>query len=206
MVARWNAYARVLAERPHVELVFFADVKDVLFQSDCFKYLEGDQFQLFTEGIMKESGWTARWIRDGFGDSAVKAMIASGVQEVCVGTVLGTRRTAIEFLSRVQEMFARYPFRTVEQGIINWLLFKEGDPEYVVRVPNISDAVATLSSKQARDMVDLQNGVIVRKEDGIACPVVHMWDRWPGLKSLVLARYVDCPPEGVGRVANFQEA
>ena len=41
--------------RPLHNPSFFADVKDVLFQSDCFKYLEGDQFQLFTEGIMKES-------------------------------------------------------------------------------------------------------------------------------------------------------
>lgn len=189
MMARWNAYVRVLTERPHVERVFLTDVKDVLFQSSCFDRVDGDRFLLFEEGPMDETGWTARWIRDGFGSAAVRAMAAKGAQEVNGGTMLGTGRAALDFLGRVQNMFARYPFRTVDQAVINWLLFREGEPDYVVRVPNITGTVATLSSPHARDSVELRDGVIVRKADRGVCPVVHMWDRWPDLKSSVLARY-----------------
>lgn len=195
-VARWNAYARVLAERPNIEKVLFTDVKDVVVQSDCFAYLDGEQMQLFMEGPLEELGWTARWIRAGFGDVAVRAMIAGGAQEVCAGTVLGTRKAAIDFLRRMQEMFARYPFRTVDQGLINWLLFREGDSNDVVRVPNLSGAVATLSSQKARDGVELRNSIIVRKGDDSPFPIVHMWDRFGELKSAILARYAGSSAQG----------
>lgn len=204
-IARWNAYVRVLVERPHVEKVLLVDTKDVIIQSNCFDYLGGEQLQLFMEGAMEESDWTARWIRSGFGDGAVRAMTSTGIQTICVGTLLGTRRSTLGFLGRVQAMLARYPFRTVDQGVMNWLLFREGDPEHVVRVPNITGAVATLSTQEARDMVVLRDGVIVRRQDGTVCPVVHMWDRWGDLLSSVLARYGEAPLP-VGLVGEGRQA
>jgi hypothetical protein len=51
-----------------------------------------------------------------------------GKEAVCVGTVLGGREPMLRLVNRIMGYFIRYPFRSVEQGIINRLLHKEGDP------------------------------------------------------------------------------
>lgn len=192
-IARWRAYAPVLRARPYVEKVLLTDTKDVILQDDCFADLEGECVQLFDEGMtVPEERWTASWIRDGFGEAAVRSM--EGIPVICVGTVLGTRKATLGLLDGVESMFLRYPFRTVDQGTMNWLWCKEGDSEHVARVPNITGAVATVSSDAAKNALAIDEGLIVRRSDGTVVPIVHMWDRWSDLQTAVVGRLGSTTP------------
>lgn len=186
-VARWIAYDTALKERPYIERVLLTDVKDVVIQGDCFAHLHGDRVQVFQEGIeLQNESSNVSWIRNGFGKTALDSL--KGVEVICMGTVLATRTAAIPFLEFARTIFTRYPYRTADQATITYMLHKHGDPAYLERVPNITGPIATLSSRPARDAVEMRNGLIVRRADGSVIPIVHMWDRWD-LKDAVLARY-----------------
>lgn len=195
--ARWRVYDAVLRERPYVRRALMTDIKDVVVQADCFSHLEGDCVQIFQEDrSMDGDRCTAKWIAQGFGEAAVESM--SGVKVVCMGTVLATREAGLRFLELIQSMFARYPCQTADQGTINWLLHKEGDPPYLIRVPNLEGAVATLPSDGvAVGKIEMRDGLIVRRSDGSVIPVVHMWDRWEKTKQPVLDRYLGRPVEAL---------
>lgn len=189
MAARWFSYAAVIRERPTAKRFLLTDTKDVLVQGDCFSSANDGEASIFKESeFFGRSYWNDKWVRDGFGDRALEQM--SGVEAVCVGTVLGSRDPVLRLVERVQSYFVRYPFRSVEQGVINWLLHSDGDPAGVQRVDNIEGPVTTLSSPAVRNQVFEQNGMIYRKSDKSICPVVHMYDRFDDLNTAVRARYL----------------
>nr|WP_314262214.1 hypothetical protein [uncultured Devosia sp.] len=189
MAARWFGYAAVIRERPAAKRFLLTDTKDVVVQDDCFSIVADGVANIFQESeFFGNSYWNDKWVRDGFGDAAVRQMV--GIEAICVGTVLGCREPILRLVDRISKDFIRYPFRTVEQGMINWLLFSEGDPEGVERAPNISGAVTTLSGIAVREQLIGQDGMIRRKSDGAVCPIVHMYDRFEDLKAFVRNRYL----------------
>jgi hypothetical protein len=112
----------------------------------------------------------------------------------------------LSFLRRVTGLLGRYPFRSVDQAAINYMLHREGDGRELARVSNIRHEIATLAGAGIRDTVEARNGRIVRSEDGTLIPIVHMWDRYPDLNQLVLERYgasttehemFETPPESI---------
>lgn len=206
-IARWFNYHSVLLERPHVRRVLLSDVKDVILQADCFAGLDERRVLAFEQTeTYGQCRWDTEWLRDGWGRSALEAM--RGELPLNVGTILGGYEPTLRFVRRVAELFCRYPFRSVEQAAINWMLHREGDGAELERRRNIEGQVAILAGKAARAAVEARDGMIVRVADQAPCPIVHMWDRWEDLNDLVLRRYaapqaaegepmVETPPESI---------
>lgn len=189
MAARWFSYAAVIRERPAAKRFLLTDTKDVLVQDDFFPSIRDGEASIFKESeFYGRSYWNDKWVRDGFGDRALEQM--SGMEAVCVGTVLGSRDPVLRLVERVKGYFIRYPFRSVEQGVINRLLHVDGDPAGVRREANVMGAVTTLSNPGVRDQVLERNGTILRKSDGSICPIVHMYDRFDDLNVSIRARYL----------------
>jgi len=190
MVGRWFGYAAAIRERPAAKRFLLTDTKDVLVQDDFFASIRDGEAIIFRESeFFGDSYWNDKWIRDGFGGGALEQM--SGTESICVGTVLGARDPVLRLVGRVKEYFIRYPFRTVEQGTINWLLRVDGDPPGVNRVANVAGPVTTLSNSGVRDQVFERNGAIYRRSDESICPIVHMYDRFDDLNAAVRARYLE---------------
>jgi hypothetical protein len=204
MAARWFSYAAVIQERPAAKRFLLTDTKDVLVQDDCFALIPQDEANIFKESeFFGSSYWNDKWVRDGFGDRALQKMV--GQEAICVGTVLGSRDPVLRLVERIKDYFIRYPFRTVEQGLINWLLHSDGDPTGVRRVPNVTGAVTTLSSIAVREQLIERDGRIFRKSDGAICPVLHMYDRFDDLNTAVKARYLQTLAEAQdGRAASIE--
>lgn len=185
--ARWIAYERFLDINRAYDQVFISDVRDVAFQADPFAGgRAAAEVQLFQElepfGDVTTAAANTNWYRDAYGARALDAV--RGRLPVCIGTILGPHAQVLSLVREISAHFLAHPFGAVEQAIFNHML-----AEGLVRtphrlVPNMTGAVATLSSQAARDMASIEGGRLHRPGDGAVFPAVHLYDRFADTEHL----------------------
>jgi hypothetical protein len=187
-LARWFAYWRLLSVNQIYQQVFFADVKDVVFQAPFFESISEDKVILFADAnIYGNCYWNDAWYKEAYGKAAFMRVV--GRQPVCIGTVLATQQAMLDILREFIAFMARSPFGRIEQAIFNHMLHTDMFKTKLEIAPNITGAVATLGSEAAFKAVKVFDGAVCRTSDNSIIPIVHMYDRWPGIDVLCTEKY-----------------
>ena len=168
--------------------VFFADVKDVVFQAPFFESMSEDKVILFADAnLYGNCYWNDTWYKEAYGKAAFTRVV--GRQPVYIGTVLATQQAMLDMLREFTAFMSRSPFGRIEQAIFNHMLHTDLFKTKLETVPNITGAVATLGSHAAFEAVKVFDGAICRTSDNSIIPIVHMYDRWPGIDVLCTEKY-----------------
>ncbi|MEM6971968.1 MAG: hypothetical protein AAGG47_20480 [Pseudomonadota bacterium] len=187
--ARWFAYRRVMKVMPRYDRVFFADVKDVVFQDRFFDKLTPGAICAFEDEAPygDPDNWNDRWYRTAHGEAAYRDVV--GRTPLCIGTIGGEHAVMDRLLDGFCAEIARSPFGKIEQAIFNRLYLTGQLPGEVSVFPNDLSSVATLGNDAIAAEVAVDGQVLTRESDGAVIPVVHMFDRHPRLNEAVTARY-----------------
>ena len=190
---RWELYRDYLQEHTgDYNIVFAADIRDVIFQQDVFKYYEGRV--AFLGAGYEDSDLTAdtnkQWLIDRYGYEVWESIKDNRI--ICGGTIWGTTREFLAFSSAVTEQVHSkdYPyFRICDQCIANWLIYHEKMfANNLVPSGNPDGPVITLGLTKPKDIrIDSQG--IIRNTNGEIAAVVHMYDRHRKTARVALSKY-----------------
>jgi hypothetical protein len=187
-VARYRAFAGLLAARPDAGRVVLADVRDVVFQRDPFAAAPAAGLHLFLEHPARSIGqciWTSSWIRYRYGDAALPPLADRPI--ACSGVVLGDAAAVRAYLGRVlieltPPLRANNYMAGYDQGVVNVLAHRAELPGLVLH-PYASAAVLHLGNAPPGAVRRDAAGAIVNDAGAVAA-VVHQHDRHPELAGL----------------------
>ena len=178
-------YYRDIIQRHDYDRVLFADVRDVVFQSNPFEAcpatglsvsLELDQYTIATEV------WNSIWIKALAGQEMLDRIGGNPVS--CAGVTLGDREAIRSYLDTMIREIVKMPRRLtttpLDQGIHNLMLWT-GRLGEVHTLESLGSPVATLNGVTTDELrFDEASGRLVNR-DGSPISIVHQYDRIPGL-------------------------
>jgi hypothetical protein len=187
---RYFIYFRCLEERRRrFSHVLITDVRDVIFQSDPFRYAARRGLYCFLDPTVHlgDEALNTRWMVNLFGEKYYQSR--KGQKLFCSGTVLGDRNSMIGYLHKMCLMLIRVLPQAVgqvgdDQAAHNFLLW-EGDLPDVIACENGENAVMTLKNADAGSFVFDENGSLLNL-DGSPAPVLHQYDFHSLLKAKVV--------------------
>jgi hypothetical protein len=186
-----DAWQAIGALYPGAGSILLSDVRDVVFQADPFGPAPtGVEFVIEAEPrTLAGHGANLRWIAALAGAGVARSVAAGPC--VCSGTILGPQEDMLRLLRQMMLLMA-VPRSGVPAGfgadqaavniIAHWGLIGGA------RVLPNHGRVATIGMTAASDIVLGADGVI-RGPGGTASAVVHQYDRHPGLRAAVEARW-----------------
>ncbi len=187
-LARWFAYERILRFLPGVRQVVLADVKDFVFQSECFgDHLNGVVVATEDQETFALETWNGRWYRDAFGAKAWEAV--KDRMPVCIGVLMGDRAAMRDIVTEFCAEIARSPFGKIEQAVFNRMIAMDAFSRPLDLVPNRDGAVAHLAAGLTDGDVEIVEGQIADARTARVWPVVHMYDRVATAHDAVQARF-----------------
>lgn len=183
VMARFAAFDRHLAGRPHARSVLLTDVRDVVFQNAPFEPTP-EGLEVFLEGDrLGDHAFNMKYLRAVAGE-AMAARLAPA-PSVCVGTVMGPREEVVRFC-RLVLMLAAIPRSDIggtfgaDQAACN-LALHLGLLKARVN-PNFG-RVATIGLTPSESL-SFENGRVINP-DGSVSAIVHQHDRHPALAAAV---------------------
>ena len=164
-----------------VELFFLSDVRDVVFQSDIFEYLDSQNLHCYLEDpsviIGASDDNNIRWIANEFGEDA--GISLAGKVSSCVGTIGGGREALRDYLQTFKKLLRHcYLFQYgYDQAIHNMIV--QGDYSHLLKLHrNELDAVLTMCNMQSSTIKTNQLEYVVNTKNQ-PYPVLHHYDRHP---------------------------
>jgi hypothetical protein len=168
--------------------VLLTDVRDVFFQADPFLPAPETELEFFLEDDSRRVGncsFNSTWVRMAFGEQVLREMGERRIS--CAGTVLGTWRGILEYLLHMQILAtqakptARF-VKGVDQGLHNLLLHR-----------NLLDSSAVAENGARVFTLGYvgETGIRMTEDGRVAdlhgrvSPLVHQYDRHPGLAERV---------------------
>ncbi|MFO1477626.1 MAG: hypothetical protein U1F98_13365 [Verrucomicrobiota bacterium] len=178
----YRDYLLGLKEKPR--FVFLVDIRDVVFQSDPFAYPFEPGLSVALENRVKR-------IRHSW--CGVKGMVeAAGVAEmlrlqnqniVCAGTILADYDTMMRYLDlmtgRIRQRFFFGLLEGIDQGLHTQFVHR-GLLSPIHVFENWNGPILTLDSETVTPERKTREGYLCNR-DGSTVPIVHQWDRIPGL-------------------------
>ena len=191
---RWELFRDYLSERVNdYDIVFAAGCRDVIFQSDVFKYYENTGKFLgaaLEDAYLINAVLNKRWLVDRYGTAVWESMKDNRI--LCADTIWGT---AQEFLSFTSAMTAHLnsdeydKSSAVDQAAENWLIYHEKFLHDVVRTSANEDGyVMTIGITDPKDVHTDSAGNVLNGKGEIAS-VVHQYDRQPAILDIVVRKY-----------------
>jgi hypothetical protein len=189
MLARHFFYRQVL-DNANIGQVMLTDVRDVLFQTDPFDFLTGDELCV---GLHKDTLtigdelYNKVWVRSGFGRAMLERI---GDRHIaCAGIVVGSGDAATKYLHLMTEAILDLPPQGIvpfgtDQGVHNVLVWTES-LEDVRLIPTLEGEIATLEGFSLGELRFDARGRLVNR-DGSLVNIVHQYDRVPGLSDQLL--------------------
>ncbi|MGA7385411.1 MAG: hypothetical protein WBW81_12175 [Methylocella sp.] len=164
--------------------ILLTDVRDVFFQSDCFK-MSWPTPQIFAaeDGLIRDEMHNRKWILDVYGPLVLEAL--GDCRIVCAGTTFASRKLIISYVeamcNEIERMSQYHKEFGPDQAAHNYLL-RTGvlDPGCIDYAENV---VATLGICRADRISVDKNGMVLKNERAAA--VIHQWDRHPELNFIV---------------------
>jgi hypothetical protein len=183
---RYFLYFRYLEKRKNCfSRVLLSDVRDVIFQSDPFRYATGQGLYSFMEPSIHfgNEPVNVRWIKNVFGEEYCRSR--RGRRIFCSGTTLGDASSIVAYLQKMCLILIRVLPRVAgqigdDQAVHNYLLW-EGHIPNVIICENGENAVMTLKHAAAESFVLDAYGKLLNL-DGTPAPVLHQYDFHPILK------------------------
>lgn len=175
LLDRWDSGARY-------RYVLLTDVRDVIFQDEPFRDGCDDlEFHLeHSPPVIGTCPYNSAWIKAAFGTAVLAEMHDHPIS--CSGTVSGRWHGIVSYLASVVDLALNLPADVqkttgIDQGIHNFLLHRKVPS---ARVMSNFARVATIGYVPPEELRLNAHGQVIGP-DGAACPIVHQWDRHPGL-------------------------
>jgi hypothetical protein len=183
---RYFLYFRYLHKRKDCfSRVLLSDVRDVIFQSDPFRYATCQGLYYFMDPSVHlgDEPLNVRWIKNLFGEEYCQSRL--GRRMFCSGTTLGDASSVVAYLQKMCLILIRVLPRAVgqigdDQAVHNYLLWEGQIPNAVI-CENGGNAVMTLKHAAPESFVFDGNGKLLNL-DGSPAPVLHQYDFHPILK------------------------
>lgn len=190
---RWKIYEDFLNNnKGKYNIVFTADLRDVFFQKDVFKFYNLKKPFL---GIALEDGdlsekFNRRWMIEAFGHNLHKTIKHERI--FCVGTVWGTTKKFSEF-SNIMWMKLNSEWslahNVIEQAVGNYIIYYEKIfDDCLIKSNNKDGYVMTIGlTKRQNIFLDSQNNILNGK--GEIAAVIHQYDRKPDIVAKIKYKY-----------------
>jgi hypothetical protein len=178
----FQQYLRQLAEPP--EFVLLADVRDVVFQRDPFRFgFERGLSVAFESGrrTIGQSNGNRKWLWESVGWREMRRIAHH--TPVCAGTTLADYETMLKYLDamthHINLKFVWGLFDSIDQGLHNYLVHNQlVTPVHGYR--NWNGPFLTLDSEVVLPENKNAEGYLCNR-DGSVVPIVHQYDRIPAL-------------------------
>ena len=198
---RWKIYADFLNDNPNkYNLVFTADVRDVIFQQDIFKFYDSEKPFL---GIAFEDNTllnevNKKWIIEVYGEKLYKTIENERI--ICLGTIWGTPDKFKEFSYLMWESLNSGQVlinKVTDQAIGNFLIYHDKLFNNSIKISeNTNGPVMTIGFTKRENIKLDRNNNILNEELKVAA-VVHQYDRKKDLLKILMNKY--CPEIKRGR-------
>jgi hypothetical protein len=183
---RYFLYFRYLHKhKGRFSRVLLSDVRDVIFQSDPFRYATSHGLYCFMDAFvcLGDEPINVRWVRNLFGEDYCQSR--RGQRISCSGTTLGDSLSVITYLQKMCIALIKVLPRAVgsigdDQAVHNLLLW-ERRIRHTIICENGENAVMTLKNAAAESFV-LDASRTLLNIDGSPTPVLHQYDFHPMLK------------------------
>jgi hypothetical protein len=173
--------------------VFLSDARDVYFQADPFSWNPPPGlhfFLLHPEHTVNSSELHLNWKQNQFDRTDASPHLNQVVS--CAGTTFGDTPTIITYLSQLVALSLRTrKLRKIaggdDQAVHNYMIYEKLLPAMTLHA-NEEGAVLTTTSPMTMKSLSMDaNGRLVDKS-GKIIPILHQYDRVPGLKEHLLSR------------------
>lgn len=191
---RWKIFEDYLKDnKDNYNLVFTADLKDVFFQKDVFKYYNFSKPFLgipLEDGKIVDSTPNKIWLINIYGENLYKTIENETI--ICAGTIWGTSNKFLDF-SRVMWEKLNYEWSlgvdAVDQAVANYLIYHDKMfNDCLVKSDNEKGPVMTIALTKREDIkLDSNNNVLNRR--GEIAAVIHQYNRKPDIVEKVINKY-----------------
>ena len=191
--SRWKIMMDYLDENPDkYKYVFTADLRDVLFQDDLFKYYSLSKSYL---GIAIEDGTLEEkhnkgWIINAYGKKIHN--VIKNERIFCVGTVWGTVDKFYEFSKLMWDNLSSdwsKKKKVIEQGVGNYLIYYDKKfNDCLVKSNNDDGYVMTIGLTKPDQLIMDSNNIIYNRQ-GKKAAVVHQYERHNDITEKMIAKY-----------------
>ena len=191
---RWKIYEDFLNSNPDkYNLVFTADLRDVFFQKDVFKYynLKKPFLGVAIEDGTLSKGINKSWIIKAYGKKIYKAIKNNRI--ICVGTIWGSPKKFCEF-SRImwKKLNSKWSLihNVIEQAVGNYIIYYEKKfNDCLVKSTNKDGYIMTLArTKRENIILDSKNNILNGK--GEIAAVIHQYDRKSDIVKKMINKYI----------------
>jgi hypothetical protein len=192
---RWKLYADFLNDNPNkYNLVFSADIKDVLFQLDIFKFYSSKKPFLgvaIEDGLLTEEV-NKNWIVKAYGNKIHKAIENERI--ICLGTIWGTPEKFKEFSYILwKNLNSEWALvnKIFDQAVGNYLIYHEKlFNNSIIKSDNKNGPVMTIGLTKVEN-IKLDNDNNILNEDLRVAAVVHQYNRKKDILKILINKY--CP-------------
>ena len=165
-------------------LVLLADVRDVVFQSNPFSFPFPPGLSAASEctrGTIRQSHGNKKWLWEAVGWRQMRRL--TGKTAVCAGTTLADHATMTKYLelmtSHLNRRFFWALFDSIDQGLHNYFVHNRLIAPLTIHT-NWNGPFLTGDSEVVGPKNKNREGYLCN-DDGSIIPVVHQYDRIPGL-------------------------
>ncbi len=191
---RYYKYLEFL-EKNYYNNIFITDVRDVIFQENPFNFIKNNKFLYFFEEDRSEclgnNTYNDAWIISAFGESKLNELKNKPI--ICSGITFGSYDNILHYLIKMINILNvlkiqnpnAYKVLGIDQGIHNYIAYKENKSFKGFEIKELGDIVATIgiTSQNNPDSITIKNNLIYLNNK--LATVVHQYDRNPKLEGLI---------------------
>ena len=191
MKLRWKLFSDFLKEKgDEYNLVFYADVKDVIFQKDIFKFYNYNKsFIGFTlEDITLRNPLSKNEVKPFCKNNQQYNEIADE-RVISGGTIIASVDKFIEFADSLSQTIENFT-NIFDQGAINYLIYYEKLlNDSLILTDNNGSILTICPTERKKVMLDSDNNILNYK--GKIAAIVHQYDRKPDIIRKINKKYSD---------------
>ncbi len=161
----------------HIDRILIADVRDVYFQQDPFKFDYSPGISVFLEHVETTIGkqfHNSNWIREAFGNKVLDNLQDKPIS--CSGVTIGDYPGMILYFEKMLGLICtKKNIPGLDQGIHNYLLHT-GQIENATVFHDDEGPVSTISFFKPKKSIRIRNGIVIGSK-GQTVNIVHQFDR-----------------------------
>ena len=190
---RWKIYEDFLNyNADKYKLVFTADLRDVFFQQDIFKFYENKNKFLgvsIEDDVLSEP-LNKKWLINAYGEELYKTIEHERI--ICVGAIWGTVDKFTEFSrvmgERLNSEWSKLN-NVIEQAVANYIIYHDKMfNDCLIKSENYNGPVMTIGlTKNENIKFDSENNILNGK--GKIAAVIHQYDRKPDIVRKVINKF-----------------
>lgn len=191
---RWKLYEDYINEnKDKYNLIFTADVRDVFFQKDVFKFYENKKSFL---GVAIEDNYLTenmnkKWLIEAYGQKLYETIKNERI--ICVGTIWGTPDKFCEFCEIMWEKLNSewsLKYKVIEQAVGNYIIYHDKMfNDCIIKSDNSGPVMTVCLTKRTHIKLDKEKNILNRR--GKIAAVIHQYDRKPDLMKKVQKKYCE---------------